>query len=235
VFFYSSSYFLYMIPAFILVMLAQLWVKSTYKKWGQVKNYYGMTGADAAERLLRSGNLLEVSVEQTPGQLSDHYDPRKKVLKLSQPVAQGQSIASLAIAAHEIGHAQQDKQGYFPLRLRAALVPAANIGSTLGWIFIFVGLILQSTLGNNLALIGVAAFALGSVFALATIPVELNASSRAKALLTQSGLLTSDKERSGVNAVLNAAAFTYIAALAASLLQLLYYVSLIGGFGRRRR
>ncbi|MCK5646113.1 MAG: zinc metallopeptidase, partial [Anaerolineales bacterium] len=112
---------------------------------------------------------------------------------------------------------------------------AANIGSTLGWIFIFVGLILQSTLGNNLALIGVAAFALGSVFALATIPVELNASSRAKTLLTQSGLLTSDKERSGVNAVLNAAAFTYIAALAASLLQLLYYVSLIGGFGRRRR
>ena len=234
-FFYSSSYFLYMIPAFILVMLAQLWVKSTYKKWSQVKNYYGMTGADAAERLLRSGNLLEVSVEQTPGQLSDHYDPRKKVLKLSQPVAQGQSIASLAIAAHEIGHAQQDKQGYFPLRLRAALVPAANIGSTLGWIFIFVGLILSSTLGNNLALIGVAAFALGSVFALATIPVELNASSRAKALLTQSGLLTSDKERSGVNAVLNAAAFTYIAALAASLLQLLYYVSLIGGLGRRRR
>lgn len=221
-----------MIPGFLLVMLASLWVRSTYSKWGQVQNYYGITGVDAAERLLRSGNLPGIKVEQTPGQLSDHYDPRKKVLRLSQPVAQGESIASLAITAHEIGHAQQDNQGYFPLQLRAALVPAANIGSTFGWILIIVGLVLQFA---QLAWVGVGAFALGSVFALATIPVELNASKRAKALLSQSGLVTSEKERSGVNAVLNAAAFTYIAALAASLLQLLYYVSLVGGFGRRRR
>lgn len=224
-----------MIPGFILVMLAQYWVKSTYRKWSQVKNYYGMSGADAALRLFNSGNLHGVSVEETSGRLSDHYDPRKKILRLSQPVAQGQSIASLAITAHEIGHAQQDNQGYAPLRIRAALVPAANIGSTLGWIFILVGLLLQSAFGNQLAWIGVGAFALGTIFALATIPVELNASNRAKALLTQSGLITSEKEKSGVNAVLNAAAFTYIAALAASLLQLIYYVSLIGGFGRRRR
>jgi hypothetical protein len=216
-------------------MLAQYWVKSTYRKWSQVKNYYGMSGADAALRLFNSGNLHGVSVEETSGRLSDHYDPRKKILRLSQPVAQGQSIASLAITAHEIGHAQQDNQGYAPLRIRAALVPAANIGSTLGWIFILVGLLLQSAFGNQLAWIGVGAFALGTIFALATIPVELNASNRAKALLTQSGLITSEKEKSGVNAVLNAAAFTYIAALAASLLQLIYYVSLIGGFGRRRR
>jgi Zn-dependent membrane protease YugP len=233
--FFSSSYFIFMIPGFLLVMLAQYWVKSTYKKWSQVKNYYGMSGSDAAVRLIKTGNLHDVAVEETSGRLNDHYDPRKKILRLSQPVAQGQSIASLAIAAHEIGHAQQDNQGYFPLRMRAALVPVANVGSTLGWIFILIGLLLQSAFGNQLAWIGVGAFALGTIFALATIPVELNASNRAKALLTQSGLVTSDKEKSGVNAVLNAAAFTYIAALAASLLQLLYYVSLIGGFGRRRR
>lgn len=224
-----------MIPGFILVMLAQLWVRSTYNKWSKVKNYYGMTGVDAAQRLIKSGNLNNVSIEEAPGKLSDHYDSRKKVLRLSKPVAQGQSIAALAITAHEIGHAQQDKLGYFPLRLRAALVPAANIGSTLGWIFILIGLIMQSTFGNNLAWVGVGAFALGTIFALATLPVELNASSRAKALLAQSGLITNENERGGVNAVLNAAAFTYIAALAASLLQLLYYASLIGGLGRRRR
>jgi Zn-dependent membrane protease YugP len=233
--FYSPSYLIFMIPGFLLVMLASSWVKSTYKKWSQVRNYYGISGLDAAQRLIRSGNLQQVSVEETGGQLSDHYDARKKILRLSPPVAQGQSIASLAIAAHEIGHAQQDHQGYFPLQLRAALVPAANIGSTLGWIFIIVGLLLRSALGTQLAWVGVGAFALGTIFALATIPVEFNASNRAKALLTQSGLVTSEKERKGVNAVLNAAAFTYIAALAASLLQLLYYVSLVGGFGRRRR
>ncbi len=234
-FFYSTSYLVFMIPGFILVMLAQLWVRSTYNKWSKVKNYYGMTGVDAAHRLIKSGNLNNVSIEEAPGKLSDHYDSRKKVLRLSKPVAQGQSIAALAITAHEIGHAQQDKLGYFPLRLRAALVPAANIGSTLGWIFILIGLIMQSTFGNNLAWVGVGAFALGTIFALATLPVELNASSRAKALLAQSGLITNENERGGVNAVLNAAAFTYIAALAASLLQLLYYASLIRGLGRRRR
>jgi Zn-dependent membrane protease YugP len=194
-----------------------------------------MSGIEAAKRLINSGNLNEVSVEEIAGQLNDHYDPWKKVLRLSQPVAQGQSIASLAIAAHEIGHAQQDNQGYFPLRFRAALVPAASIGSTLGWIFILVGLFLQSVFGNTLAWIGVGTFAIGTLFALATLPVELNASNRARVLLTQSGLITTEKEKSGVNAVLNAAAFTYLAALAASLLQLLYYLSLIGGFGRRRR
>lgn len=234
-FFYSTSYLVFMIPGFILVMLAQLWVRSTYNKWSKVKNYYGMTGVDAAQRLIKSGNLNNVSIEEAPGKLSDHYDSRKKVLRLSKPVAQGQSISALAITAHEIGHAQQDKLGYFPLRLRAALIPAANIGSAMGWIFILIGLFMQSTLGNNLAWVGVGAFALGTIFALATLPVELNASSRAKALLAQSGLITNENERGGVNAVLNAAAFTYIAALAASLLQLLYYASLIGGLGRRKR
>jgi hypothetical protein len=233
--FFSSSYFVYMIPAFILVLLAQLWVKSTYRKWSQVKNGQGISGTEAAQQLLGQGGLYGVNLQGTRGALSDHYDPRSQTLKLSPSVAQGRSVASLAITAHEIGHALQDQQAYLPLRFRAALVPIANVGSTLGWIFIFVGLFLRSAFGTQLAMVGVGAFALGSLFALATIPVELNASNRAKSLLSKSGLVNSREERQGVNAVLRAAAFTYIAALAASLLQLLYYISLITGMGGRRR
>jgi Zn-dependent membrane protease YugP len=234
-FFYSTNYFLYIIPGILLVMLAQFWVTSTYRKWSQVRNQYSITGEDAARQLLSYGNLYDVSLQGTPGYLSDHYDPRQKILRLSPAVGQGQSVASLAITAHEIGHAVQDSQGYFPLQLRAALVPAVQFGSTLGYIFIIIGLLLRGTLGTQLAWIGVGAFALGTLFALATIPVELNASSRARVMLYQSGLVTSQEEQRGVNSVLNAAAFTYVAALAASLLQLLYYISLLGGFGRRRR
>lgn len=233
-FFYDSSYFMYMIPAFLLVMLAQLWVKSTYQKWSHIRNRNGISGLQAARQLLSHSNLHHVSIEGVPGKMSDHYDPRSNTLRLSAPVAQGQSIASVAIAAHEIGHAEQDHKGYFPLQLRAALVPAVNIGSYMGWIFIFLGLLLRGTLGTQLATIGVAAFGLGTIFALATVPVELNASTRAKQLLTKSGLVTSSEERRGVNAVLTAAAFTYVAALAASLLQMLYWISLVGGLGRRR-
>jgi Zn-dependent membrane protease YugP len=234
-FFYSTSYWLFMIPGFILVLLAQVWVNSTYRKWSQIRNRYGINGVEAARRLLNSANLYDVEILRTEGQLTDHYDPRRKSLSLSRGVGEGNSVASLAITAHEIGHAVQDAQGYLPLQFRAALLPVVNIGSKLGWILIILGLILGGTLGTQIAWIGVGAFALSTVFALATIPVELNASSRARALLTQSGLISSSEEIKGVNSVLNAAAFTYIAALATSLLQLLYYVSLLGGFGRRRR
>jgi hypothetical protein len=232
--FFSTSYFVYMIPAFILVMAAQLWVNSTYGKWSKVRNSNNITGGEAARRLLNYGDLYNVELEGARGNLSDHYDPRRKVLRLSPGVARGESVASLAIAAHEIGHALQDKNEYLPLRFRAALVPAVNIGSTMGWIFLILGLLLRSALGNQLAWIGVGLFALGTLFALATIPVELNASARAKSLLADTGLISSSEEKKGVNAVLTAAAFTYIAALAASILQVLYYVSLLGGFGRRR-
>jgi Zn-dependent membrane protease YugP len=234
-FFYSTSYWLFMIPGFLLVMLAQMWVSSTYRKWSQIRNHFGISGVEAARRLLSSANLYDVEILRTSGRMTDHYNPRRKSLSLSQGVGQGESVASLAITAHEIGHAMQDHEGYLPLQFRTALVPVANIGSTLGWILIIIGLVFGGTLGTQLAWIGVGAFALGAVFALATIPVELNASSRARTLLTQSGLVNTPEEQRGVNAVLNAAAFTYIAALAVSILQLLYYVSLIGGFGRRRR
>jgi Zn-dependent membrane protease YugP len=234
-FLWNSTYMLYMIPAFLLVMLAQLWVNSTYRKWSQVRNNEGITGLEAAQRLLRYGGLSNINIEDVRANLGDHYDPRSRTLRLSPGVAQGQSVASLAITAHEIGHALQDREEYFPLRFRAALVPAANVGSRLGFILIFIGLILGGVLGTQMAWVGVGAFALGAAFSLATLPVELNASSRARVLLTTSGLVQSEEQKRGVNAVLSAAAFTYIAALAAAILQLLYWVSLVGGSGGRRR
>jgi Zn-dependent membrane protease YugP len=229
---FDPTYWVLMLPGFVLVMLAQLWVSSTYRKWSKVANSYRVTGADAARRLLSFAGLNNVTVAGSPGTLSDHYDPRDRTLHLSPAVAQGQSVAALAIAAHEIGHAVQDRQGYLPMRFRSALVPAVNIGSNLGWILIIVGLLLRSF---QLASWGLVAFGLGAIFALATLPVELNASARARAMLTQSGLLYTSQERTGVSSMLSAAAFTYVAALATALLQLLYFATLVGGLGGRRR
>jgi Zn-dependent membrane protease YugP len=234
-FFFDPIYLIFMAPAFILVMLAQWRVRSAYERWSKVRNYTHMNGAEAAKHLLSESGLSNVQLETARGQLSDHYDPRTKTLRLSAGVANSPTVAAMAIAAHEIGHALQDHQGYTPLRLRAALVPAVNIGSTLGWIFIFLGLILRTAFGTQLAWLGIGLFGLGAVFALATIPVELNASSRARKLLFDSGLIYSAEEREGVRAVLNAAALTYVAALAAALSQLLYYALLVLGMGGRRR
>jgi len=221
-----------MAPAFILTMLAQLYVNSSYKKWGRVQASSGLSGADAAARLTRSAGLYNVKIEGIRGKLTDHYDPRSKVLRLSEGVYGGNSVASLAIAAHELGHAMQDQDEYFPLRLRAMIVPAVNIGSYLGWILIMLGLFLQMV---NLAWLGVIVFSGGALFALVTLPVELNASARAKAMLTTSGLIRTEEEQRGVNTVLNAAALTYIAALFTAIMQLLYWASLITGMGSRRR
>jgi Zn-dependent membrane protease YugP len=231
--FWDPTYiWMVMIPTTLLMMAAQLWVNSTYRRWSQRRNTYNLPGEEAAHRLLQSSGLPDVTVQGTRGQLSDHYDPRNQSLYLSQGVAQVPSIASLAIVAHEIGHAMQDRDGYAPMRIRAALVPAASVGSYLGWILIAIGLALNSL---NVAWLGVLAMAAGVAFALATLPVELNASARARVLLNDSGLVTSDEERRGVSSMLNAAAFTYVAGLATAVLQLLYFVSLVGGLGGRRR
>jgi uncharacterized protein len=229
--FLDPTYMLFMIPAFILMLIAQGYVNGAYKKWSQVRATTGLTGSQAAERLISTGGL-NVNVDQIRGNLTDNYDPRQKVLHLSQGVYNSPSVAAVAIAAHELGHAMQDREGYFPLRLRAAMVPAVNIGSYLGWILIFIGLILRLT---NLAWLGVLVFSGGAVFALATLPVELNASARAKALLTNTGIIVGEDERRGVNNVLNAAALTYVAGLITAVMQLLYFVSMIGGMGGRRR
>ena len=227
---FNSTYMIYMLPAFILMLVTQWYVSSSYRKWSKVPNRNRLSGAEAAQRLIRNSGLYDVQIEGVAGNLTDHYDPRQKVLRLSQGVYQSQSVAAVAIAAHELGHAMQDHEGYFPLRLRAALVPAVNIGSMLGWILIFIGLLIQST---GLAGLGLIIFAVGALFALATLPVELNASARAKRLLTETGLITGEDERRGVNQVLNAAALTYVAALITAVMQVLYFGSMI--FGGRRR
>ncbi len=229
---FDPRYLIFMAPAFIIMLVVQWYVQSAYKKWSQVPARSRMSGSQAAQRLIQRGGLYDVSIEGVSGKLTDHYDPRKKVLRLSQGVYQSNSVAAMAITAHELGHAMQDKDDYFPLRFRAALVPAVNIGSYLGWILIIIGMLLRFT---ELAWLGVAVFSAGAIFALATIPVELNASSRAKRLLVESGLIVGDDEMRGVNNVLNAAALTYVAALITAILQLLYYVTLIFGMSGRRR
>lgn len=223
------SYYLYMIPAFILMLITQWYVNSAFKKWSKVPNQRQISGSEAVKRLMSSAGLYDIRVEQVSGRLSDHYDPRKKVLRLSPAVAQNASVASLAIAAHELGHAQQDHEDYFLLRLRAAMVPVVNIGSYLGWILIFAGLLFNLL---DLSWLGLIVFSGGAVFALATLPVELDASNRARQMLTDSGLIYSEEEQRGMNRVLNAAALTYVAGLVTAVMQLLYFASLITG--RRR-
>lgn len=230
--YFDPMYFVFMLPALLLVWLAKARVDGAYKKWSQVGNSYNLRGADVAQRLFRYAGLTDVQLEGTPGQLTDHYDPQRNILRLSNGVGNGASVAAMAITAHEIGHALQDRDGYAPLRFRAAIVPAVNIGSTLGWILIFAGMLLQIV---QIAWLGVAVFAVGALFALITLPVEFNASSRAMTLLTEAGLMTSEEERKGVKSVLDAAALTYVAGLGAAIAQLLYYVFLISGIGGRRR
>ncbi len=234
-FIYDPTYLLFMAPAFLLMLLTSWYVKAAYNKWSRVPSSSRLTGAQVAQRLINSsvyvtsGNgrgLFDVQIQGIGGNLTDHYDPRTKTLRLSQGVANSASVAAVAVAAHELGHAMQDAEDYLPLRLRAALVPAVNIGSWLGWILIMVGLFLNWI---NVAWLGVLVFSGGALFALATLPVELNASARAKQLLAQTGIIQSEQERRGVNNVLNAAALTYVASLVTAILQLLYFASLIGG------
>ena len=230
--FFDPMYLCFMIPAIALMGFASWYVRHAYNKWSQVRATSGLTGHQAAQRLISTGNLYGVQVQGTAGQLSDHYDPRNKTLFLSEGVAHSPSVAAVAISAHELGHALQDAEDYFPMRIRSMLVPAVNIGSNLGWILIMIGLVLRMT---ELAWIGVLVFSAGALFALATLPVEFNASARAKELLYQTGIIQTEEERRGVNQVLNAAALTYVAGLITAVLQLLYYVLLVGGMGGRRR
>ncbi|MEZ0396969.1 MAG: zinc metallopeptidase [Anaerolineales bacterium] len=222
--FIDPYYMIYMLPAFVLMMFATWYVNAAYRKWSQVAASSRLTGYQAAQRLVAASGLYGLQIKGIAGEMTDRYDPRDNTLYLSRRVAETPSVASLAIAAHELGHALQDKEGYLPLRFRSAIVPMVNIGSYLGWILIVAGLILGWT---NLAWLGVVFFSGGAVFALATLPVEWNASQRARRLLTESGILYSEEERRGVNHVLNAAALTYVAALITALLQLLYFVGLI--------
>ena len=229
--FFDLNYLIYMLPALLLGLIAQIYVNRSYSRWSQVQNRAGMTGASVAQRLMERNGMYNLQLQATRGHLTDHYNPRNKTLALSQDIAQRPSVAAMAIAAHELGHAEQDRDNYMPMRIRTALVPMVNIGTNLGWILIMMGLFLQI---SGLAWMGVIAFSAGLVFSLATLPVELNASRRARAMLQSSGMIMTKEEDKGVRQVLNAAALTYVAAIITSLMQLLYFVSLAGGRGRRR-
>lgn len=224
-------------PTIILVLIGvviSLWaqsrVTSTYNKYSNVRSRTGLTGAEAAMRLLHSQGIYDVTVRQVAGNLTDHYDPRTKVVNLSESVYRSTSIAALGVAAHECGHAMQHNEGYAPLRFRSALVPVANFGSKISWPLILFGLMIGG-LGSPLCQIGILMFSLAVLFQLVTLPVEFNASNRAVRFLDSLGILSGDEVR-GTRSVLNAAALTYVAAAASSILQLLRLVILYGG--RRR-
>ena len=225
-FFFDPRYFLYALPGLILALWAQWAVQSTFARYARVPTSSGISGAEAA-RLLMQRTGVRVGIASTPGTLTDYYDPRTKTLNLSQSSAQN-SIASVAVVAHEFGHAMQDAQEYMPLKLRGAIVPAVQLGAWVGPLLFIGGLVLNIT---GLAWAGLFAFAATALFALITLPVELNASGRALQLLASNSILVGD-ELGAARKVLTAAAFTYVAALAQSLLTLLYYASLLTG--RRR-
>jgi uncharacterized protein len=222
--YFDPMYFVFILPAFLLAMWAQFKVKGAYAKYFRVPNQRGLTGLDAAGIILSGEGLGGVSVEGIPGELTDHYDPRSKKLRLSAGVARQPSVASLAVTVHEIGHALQDHQNYGPLKLRSAIVPAVQVSSWVAPIMFFIGLLLGMT---QLAWVGIILFGLGAVFALITLPVEFNASKRGLRLL-QTYQLADGREIQGAKAVLDAAALTYVAALAQALMTLLYYVGFMG-------
>ena len=231
--FFDPSWFLFAIPPLLLGLWAQSRMRSAYGKYSKVKSARNITGAQAARYLLDANGLQHVAVERIAGQLTDHYDPRSKTLRLSQGVYETPSLAAVGVAAHEAGHALQDRDKYGPLVLRSAMVPAVNIGTMLGPILFIIGFLLagaSSMLGTSLAWLGIGLFGLAAVFSIVTLPVEFNASKRAKVVLAGEGLLSAE-EVQAVDKVLDAAALTYVAAAAQAIGQLLYYVSLMN---RRR-
>ncbi|MCI8972762.1 MAG: zinc metallopeptidase [Lachnospiraceae bacterium] len=225
-YYFDPTYILVLIGA-VLSILASARVNSTFHKYASVRSMSGMTGAQTAEAILRSKGIHDVRVEHIRGNLTDHYDPTRKVVRLSDSVYGSSSVAAIGVAAHECGHVMQHHEGYAPLNIRTALVPAANIGSKLGIPIILVGILL----GSNpiLVNIGIWVFSLAVLFQIATLPVEFDASRRALACIEQYGIVTSDERKKSAR-VLKAAAYTYVAAAAAAILQLLRLLML---FGRR--
>lgn len=225
--YYFDPTWILVIVGAILSMAASARVNSTFSKYSKVRSMTGMTGAEAARRLLNSQGIYDVQVRSVRGNLTDHYDPRTKTVNLSESVYDAVSVAAIGVAAHECGHAIQDNVGYVPLRLRGAIVPVANIGSQAAFPLIILGVIIGG-MGSPLVNIGLILFSLAVIFQLVTLPVELNASRRAVTLLDSVGIL-GGQEVNQVGKVLGAAALTYVAALAASVLQLLRLLILFGG------
>ncbi len=227
--FFDPLYLLLMAPAFLISLGAQIWVKSAFSKYSKIDSTSGYSGAQAAYNILRRNGIDDVDIEETSGFLSDHYDPRTKTLRLSPNVYRSTSLAALGIAAHEAGHALQHAYGYVPLQLRSLLVPVTSVGSNLAWPLLIIGFILHSAM---LVQVGIIFFAGVVLFQLVTLPVEFNASSRALSALQKSGLVT-EYEISGSREVLTAAAMTYVAAAAAAIMQLIYFLIRAGILGGR--
>lgn len=230
-FFYDSTFLCFIVPALILGFIAQAAVKSKFNKYSQVRTVRGLTGAQVARQILDTNGLYDVAVEETQGFLSDHYDPRSRTLRLSPDVARVPSVAAVGVAAHEAGHALQHARGYVPLQIRSMMVPAVQFGSWLGPLIIISGILLEallslSSLGMALAWFGVALYAVVALFAVVTLPVELDASSRAKKLLYQYNIVDR-QELAGVNSVLGAAAWTYVVAALAALLELARWIFIL--------
>ncbi len=240
-FWWDPTYFLFALPGLLLALYAQWRVKSAYGKYSQVPNARNLTGEQVAGYLLRQTGLSgSVNIAGTPGNLSDHYDPRDRTLYLSYDVAKKPSVAAMGIVAHEVGHAVQHAQSYAPLAFRMAIVPVVNIGTQLGFVVFFIGFILAAWIGaglpfaSTLVWLGVFMISGTALFSIVTLPVELNASSRAKAILQQSSLVQGN-ELGEVKSVLNAAALTYVAAAAGAILNLMYYILLANRVTGRRR
>ena len=227
--FFDPMWFLFAVPPLLLMLYAQIKVSRTYNKYSKVLNAQGVTGAQVARTLLGNGGLGHIGIEQTPGELTDHYDPKEKMLRLSPGVYKNASVASMGIVAHEVGHAMQDHTGYLPMRVRGGLVPLANLGTTMGYIFFLIGFFLQFT---PLVWVGIALFSAAVLFALVTLPVELDASHRARLMLQANGLVSME-EYNAASAVLNAAALTYLAAVLQAVSNLLYFV--FAALGMRNR
>ncbi|NBH15420.1 zinc metallopeptidase [Lachnospiraceae bacterium] len=226
-FYFDPTYILVVIGA-VICLIASARVKATFRKYDKVRSMSGMTGAQAAERILQTAGIRDVSIEHISGELTDHYDPRNKVLRLSDSTYGSSSVAAVGVAAHECGHAIQHQKNYAPLSLRSAIVPVANIGSTLAWPLIVIGLFITSNTGTLLINIGILCFSLAVLFQLVTLPVEFNASGRALRILGDTGILGAD-ELAKTRKVLKAAALTYVAGAAASILQLLRLLFLSSG------
>ncbi len=232
--FFDPMYFIILAPALVLSIMASMKVKGTFARFSRVGSRSGMTGAQAAASLLRSAGVREVRIERTQGFLSDHYDPAKRVLRLSPDVYDSPSLAAIGVACHEAGHAIQHARAYAPLVVRTAMVPVVQFGSNFSMWFIMGGLLFaHSGAGRSLLLLGIALFATAVLFSLVTLPVEWDASARAKRLMVSSGVVSTSEVKSA-GAVLDAAFLTYVASAVSALLTLLYYLLRSGLLGGRR-
>lgn len=227
-FYFDPLYFILALPALLLGLWAQMRVRSAFARYSRVRAASGMTGAQAARRILDANGLHHVDIERVQGMLTDHYDPRSKTLRLSPDVYGTPSLAAVGVASHEAGHALQDQTNYAPLRLRTAMVPTVQLGSWLGPIIFLIGLFMAGPVGNSIAWVGLIIFGATAVFALVTLPVEFDASKRAKQLLVANGVLA-PQEVKGVDSVLDAAALTYVAAALQAVMTLVYYATLLMG------